>query len=139
MRKSEKIATRGAADLQAQLSEAWNQQVGRSGQTYGRFFATMRDEFTDFVQRRLDANAMTMREWSECRSLNDAIALQQRWLQRAVEHYVDQSNRVLETCRLAAGEMVETETTTVDHEKRTSERKPTAASKHTVSEVSKAA
>jgi hypothetical protein len=101
MRKSEKAAVHGAADLQ-QLTESWNQQFGRSGETYGRLFAAMRDEFTGFVQRRLDANAATMREWPECRSLNDVVALQQRWVQSAVDHYVDQGNRILETCRLAA-------------------------------------
>jgi hypothetical protein len=107
MRKSDKAATRGAADLQAQLAESWNQQLGRSGETYGRLFAAMRDEFTGFAQRRLDANMATMRAWYECRSFNDALALQQSWLQCAVEQYVDQGNRVLETCRLAAGDMAE--------------------------------
>src|ERR1041385_822731 len=99
MRKSEKAATRDAHDLQTQLSEAWSQQFGRSGETYGRLFAAMRDEFTGFVQRRLDANMATMHAWSECRSVNDALALQQSWLQQAVEHYVDQGNRMIETCR----------------------------------------
>ncbi|MGH6893969.1 MAG: hypothetical protein ACREEP_17120, partial [Dongiaceae bacterium] len=83
MRKSEKAAARGAADLQAQLTEGWAQQFGRSGETYGRLFAAMREEFTGFVQRRLDANMTTMRAWSECRTLNDALALQQSWLQCA--------------------------------------------------------
>ena len=107
MRKSDKVAARGAADLQAQLSEAWNQQFGRSGETYGRLFAAMRDEVTGFVQRRVDANMATMREWSECRSLNDVLALQQRWVQSAVEQYVDQGNRIFETCRLAATDIAE--------------------------------
>lgn len=122
MRKSEKAAARGAADLQAQLSEAWNQQLGRSGETYGRLFAAMRDECTGFVQRRVDANMTTMREWSECRSLNDVLALQQRWVQAAVEQYVDQGNRILETCRLAATDIVEAAQPKAE-EKPASERK----------------
>jgi hypothetical protein len=125
MRKSEKAAVRGAADLQAQLTESWNQQFGRSGETYGRLFAAMRDEFTGFVQRRLDANAATMREWSECRSLNDVLALQQRWVQSAVDHYVDQGNRILETCRLAATDIAEAAPKT-ESEKTATERKPVA-------------
>jgi hypothetical protein len=131
MRKSEKTAARGAADLQAQLSDAWNQQLGHSGETYGRLFAAMRDEFTGFVQRRVDANMATMHEWSECRSLNDVLALQQRWVQSAVEHYVDQGNRVLETCRLAATDIAEAAQPKAEAEKPTSERKP-AASPRTV-------
>lgn len=107
MRKNDKAAARGAADLQAHLSEAWSRQVSRSGETYGRLFAAMRDEFTNFVQRRVDANLTTMREWSECRSFNDALSLQQRWVQRAVEEYIDEGNRVLETCRLAATDMTD--------------------------------
>ena len=107
MRNSENAATGDAADLQAQLTEAWTQHFGRSGETYGRLFAAMREEFTGFVQRRLDANLETMRAWSECRSLTDALALQQTWVQRAVEHYVDQGNRVIETCRLAATDLTE--------------------------------
>jgi Phasin protein len=125
MRKSEKAATRGAADLQAQLSEAWNQQLGRSGETYGRLFAAMRDEFTGFVQRRLDANMATVREWSECRSLNDVLALQQRWAQSAVEQYVDQGNRILETCRMAATDIAEA-AQKAEGEKPAAERKPAA-------------
>jgi hypothetical protein len=115
----------GAADLQAQLSEAWNQQLGRSGETYGRLFAAMRDEFTGFVQRRLDANMATVREWSECRSLNDVLALQQRWAQSAVEQYVDQGNRILETCRMAATDIAEA-AQKAEGEKPAAERKPAA-------------
>ena len=107
MRKSEKAATRGAADLQTRLAEAWSQQLSHSGETYGRLFAAMRDEFTGFVQKRLDANMAAMRAWSECRSVNDALALQQGWAQRAVEHYVEQGNRLIETCRLATTDIAE--------------------------------
>jgi hypothetical protein len=83
----------------------------------------MRDEFTGFVQRRLDANAATMREWPECRSLNDVVALQQRWVQSAVDHYVDQGNRILETCRLAATDIADT-APKAEAEKPVAERKP---------------
>lgn len=130
MRKSEKAATRDAHDLQAQLSEAWSQQFGRSGETYGRFFAAMREEFTGFVQRRLDANAAAVHDWWECRSFNDALAIQQRWLQDAVDQYVDQGNRIIETCRLAAtditdGAQTATETATKQAtERRTSTHRP---------------
>jgi hypothetical protein len=67
----------------------------------------MRDEFTGFLQRRVDADVATMREWSECRSVNDALALQQRWVQSAVEQYIDEGNRVWETCRQAGTEIAE--------------------------------
>jgi hypothetical protein len=127
MRKSEKAAARGAADLQAQLTETWSRQFSRSGESYGRLFATMRDEFTGFLQRRVDANLATMREWSECRSFNDALALQQRWVQCAVEQYVDESNRILETCRLAATDMTEAATQpAAEAAKSATERKPAA-------------
>ena len=125
MRKSEKATARDAAGLQAQLTEAWSQQASRSGETYGRLFAAMRDEMTDFVQRRVDANVATMREWSECRSINDVFALQQRWVQSAVEQYVDQGNRVLETCRLAATDLADAAQPAAETEKPATERKPT--------------
>ena len=130
MRKSEKMATHGAADLQAQLADAWSQQFGRSGETYGRFFAAMRDEFTGFVQRRMDANVAAIREWSECRSMNDAFALQQRWVQRAVDEYIDEGNRVFETCRLAASDIAETTTQTGEMAKNAAERKLRATEQH---------
>jgi hypothetical protein len=138
MRKSEKAAVHGAADLQAQLSEAWSQHLGSSGETYGRLFAAMRDEFTGFVQRRVDANMATMREWSECRSLNDVLALQQRWVQSVVEHYVDQGNRVLETCRLAATDIAEAAQPKSEQEKPAAERKP-AAQRSTGPDIKEAA
>jgi hypothetical protein len=132
MRKSEKAATRDAAglqahDLQTHLTEAWTQQFSRTGETYGRFFAAMREELTNFVQRRVDANMETMREWSECRSINEALTLQQRWVQRAVEQYVDESNRIIETCRLAATDVAEAATqSATETEKPVTERKPTS-------------
>ena len=124
MRKSDKPTARDAAGLQAQLSDAWSQQASHSGETYGRLFAAMREEITDFVQRRVDANMTTMREWYECRSLNDVLALQQRWVQSAVEQYVDQGNRVVETCRLAATGIAEAAQS--EQEKPAAERKPAA-------------
>jgi hypothetical protein len=123
MRKSEKATARDAAGLQAHLAEAWSQQASRSGETYGRLFAAMRDEMTDFVQRRVDANMTAMREWSECRSFSDALALQQRWLQCAVEHYVDQGTRVMETCRLAAADLAEAAQPAAEAEKSATERR----------------
>jgi hypothetical protein len=125
MRKSEKAATRGAADMQAQLAESWSQQFSHSGETYGRLFAAMRDEFTGFVQRRLDANMATVRAWSECRSVNDALALQQNWVQCAVEQYVEQGNRIIETCRLAASDVAEASQPATESKPAT-ERKPAA-------------
>jgi hypothetical protein len=139
MRKSEKAAARDAAGLQAQLAEAWSQQASRSGETYGRLFAAMRDEFTGFVHRRLDANLATVREWSECRSLNDLLELQQRWVQSAVEQYVDQGNRVLETCRLAATDIIEAAQPRTEAGEPVSERKPAPKPRLAESDVKKAA
>ena len=124
MRKSDKATARDAAGLQAQLADAWSQQASRSGETYGRLYAAMREEVTDFVQRRVDANTATMREWSECRSINDVFALQQRWVQAAVEQYVDQGNRIMETCRLAAADLAEAAQPAAEAEKPAAERKP---------------
>ena len=100
MRKSDKAATRGAADLQAQLAGAWSQQFGRSGETYGRLYAAMRDELTEFVQRRVDANMATLRAWSECRSVNDVFAVQQNFTfdPRAGNHIVHSIKRTKESC-----------------------------------------
>ena len=139
MRKSEKATARDAAGLQEQLTEAWSQQASRSGETYGRFFAAMRDEMTSFVQRRVDANMAAVREWSECRSLNDVLALQQRWVQSAVDQYVDQGNRILETCRLAATDIVEGAQPKTEAEKPVSERKPAAPPRLAESDVKTAA
>lgn len=138
MRKSEKATARDAAGLQAQLAEAWSQQASRSGETYGRLFAAMRDEFTGFVQRRVDANMATVREWSECRSLNDVLAMQQRWVQSAVEQYVDEGNRILETCRLAASDITEGATKAAADVEKSVERKA-AAPRTTAAHIREAA
>ena len=135
MKKSDKSTTRGAADLQAQLSETFSQQFGRSGETYGRLFAAIREEFTGFVQRRVDANMATMRAWSECRSLNDAFTLQQNWLQSAIDQYVDQGNRIFETYRLAAADIAESTQAVSDDDK--SERK--SAQRHAALDIKEAA
>lgn len=135
MKKSDKSTTRGAADLQAELSETFSQQFGRSGETYGRLFAAMREELTGFVQRRVDANMSTMRAWSECRSLNDAFALQQSWLQSAIDQYVDQGNRIFETYRQAAADIAESTQAASDDDK--SERKNTQ--RHAALDIKEAA
>ena len=137
MRKSDKATARDAAGLQAQLADAWSQQASRSGETYGRLFAAMRDEFTGFVQRRVDANMATVREWSECRSLNDVLAMQQRWVQSAVEQYVDEGNRILETCRLAASDITEGATKAAADVEKSVERK--AAPRTTAAHIREAA
>jgi hypothetical protein len=140
MHKSEKAAAGGgAADLQAQLAEAWSQQFGRSGETYGQLFAAMRDEFTGFLHRRVDANLATMHEWSECRSFNDALALQQRWVQSAVEQYIDEGNRIWETCRQAGTDIAEaTAQSAAEAVKTATERKP-ASQRPTESRTKQAA
>jgi hypothetical protein len=138
MRKSDKATARDAAGLQAQLTDAWSQQASRSGETYGRLFAAMRDEMTNFVQRRGDANMTAVREWSECRSFNDALALQQRWMQCAVEQYVDQGTRIMETCRLAAADLAEAAQPAAEAERSATERKP-AAQRHTEQHLKQAA
>jgi hypothetical protein len=138
MRKSDKVAARDAAELQAHLNDAWGQQFSRSGETYGRLFATVRDELTGFVQRRLDANMVTMREWSECRSFNDVLALQQRWMQAAVEQYVDEGSRIFETCRLAASDMADAASPAAEAMKPTAERRA-ASSRAIASEIKQAA
>jgi hypothetical protein len=54
------------------------------------------------------------------------LALQQRWMQSAVEQYVDQGNRVMETCRLAAADLTETAQAAAEAEKPATERKSAA-------------
>lgn len=110
MRKSDKAAARGAADLQAQLTEAWSRQFGHAGEAYGRLFAAMREELTGFMQRRLDANMAAMQAWTECRTVNDALALQQDWVKCAVEQYAEEGNRIIETCRACAADGAEAAT-----------------------------
>jgi len=138
MRKSDKATAHDAAGLQAQLAETWSQQASRSGETYGRLFAAMREEITGFVQRRVDANMTAVREWSECRSFNDALAFQQRWVQCAVEQYVDQGTRIMETCRLAAADLAEAVQPATEAEKSAAERKP-AAHRHAEQHLKQAA
>src|SRR5688572_19717285 len=38
-------------NMQAAWTDAWNQQLSRSGEIYGRLFAGMRDELTTFWQK----------------------------------------------------------------------------------------
>jgi hypothetical protein len=114
-----------AENMQAAWTEAWGQQINRSGEIYGRLFAGVHDEFAAFLQKRLDANMETARAWSACRSVNEALDLQQSWLRSAIEHYSDQGTRVSELCRSAvfhAGP--ETAQQTAEEPKAAPERKP---------------
>lgn len=86
-------------NTQAAWAEAWSRQLSRSGEFYGRLFAGMQDEFTAFLQKRLDANMETAHAWSACRGVNEALELQQSWLRSAIAHYSDQGVRMSELCR----------------------------------------
>jgi hypothetical protein len=95
------VARNQAESMQTAWAETWNQQLGRSGEIYGRLFAGMQDEVTHFVQKRLDANMETARAWGACRGVNEALELQQSWLRTAVEHYSSEGVRMSELCRSA--------------------------------------
>jgi len=90
-----------AQTMQAAWAEAWGQQLNRSGEIYGQLFAGMRDEFAAFMQKRLEANMEAARAWTACRSVNEALELQQSWLRCAIEHYGDQGTKMSELCRSA--------------------------------------
>jgi hypothetical protein len=112
-------------NMQAAWTDAWNQQLSRSGEIYGRLFAGMRDELTTFWQKRLDANMQTARAWSACSSVNEALELQQSWLRSAIEHYSDESTRISELCRSAVFHAEpETAQHTPEEAKTAPERKP---------------
>lgn len=83
----------------AAWADAWTQQLNRSGEVYGRLFSGMRDEFASFMQKRLEANMETARAWTNCRSVNEALDLQQSWLRHAIEQYSDESVKMSELCR----------------------------------------
>lgn len=93
------LARNPAGNMQAAWAETWTQQLGRSGEVYGRLFAGVHDEVTTFLQKRLDANMEAARAWTACRDVNEALELQQNWLRSAITHYSDQGVRMSELCR----------------------------------------
>lgn len=113
-----------AEAMQAAWTEAWGQQLNHFGEVYGRLFARMRDQFPAFVQKRLDANMEAARAWSACRSVNEALELQQSWLHSAIEHYSDQSVRMSELCRSAVFRAEAMAQQTFEDSKAALERKP---------------
>lgn len=92
---------------QAAWQEAWTLQLGRSAELYGKLFATMRDEAAGFVQKRIEADMETAKAWSSCRTMNDLLDLQQKWLHCAVEHYTEQGLKMAELCQRAVSEPAE--------------------------------
>ena len=83
----------------AAWAEAWTQQLNRSGEIYGRLFSGMRNEVATFMQKRLDANMEAARAWTSCRSVNEALELQQSWLRCAIEQYSHEGVKLSELCR----------------------------------------
>lgn len=106
-------------------AEAWTQQINRSGEIYGRLFAGMRDELATFMQKRLEANMEAACAWSACRSVNEALELQQNWLRCCFEQYSGEGTKLSELCRNAVFQ-AEPEATpaTRDEIKAAPERKP---------------
>lgn len=95
--------TTGTAQMPGAIADnwadAWTRQLGRSGNIYGRVLAGMRDGFTAFAQKRLEANMETAQAWYACRDANEALALQQSWFSRAIAHYGEEASRIQELCR----------------------------------------
>ncbi len=91
----------------AAWQEAWTLQLNRTAELYGKLFATLRDEAAGFVQKRIEADMETAKAWSSCRTMNDLLDLQQKWLQSAVEHYSEQSLKMAELCQRAVSEPAE--------------------------------
>lgn len=116
-----------AENMQAAWTDAWNQQLGRSGEVYGRLFAGMRDELTAFWQKRLEANMETMRAWSTCGSVNEAVELQQSWLRSAIAHYSDEGSRISDLCR---GAIFHAEPATAQQSQEEVRTKPEAQAPH---------
>lgn len=92
---------------QSAWNDAWNQQLGRTAEIYGRLFAAMRDDFASLVQRRIDADLETARCWGNCRNVTEVLDLQQKWLRGAIEHYTQHGQRVAELCQAAVSEPME--------------------------------
>ncbi|MBL9035411.1 MAG: phasin family protein [Rhodospirillaceae bacterium] len=93
---------------QAAWQEAWTLQLGRTAEIYGKLFAAMRDEAAGFVQKRIEADMETAKAWSTCRTMNDLLDLQQKWLHCAVEHYTEQGMKMAELCQRTMSEPAET-------------------------------
>lgn len=98
-------AAQAALDTgQAAWQEAWSQQLNRTAEIYGKLFATMRDEVSTFVQKRIEADMEIARRWNTCSNMTEVLDLQQKWLQGAVEHYTEQSLKMAEICQKAVSE-----------------------------------
>lgn len=89
-------------------SDAWNEQLNRSVGVYGRLFAAMRDDFAGLVQKRIEADLDIARCWGACRNMTDALELQQKWLQGAIEHYTQHGQRMAELCQTVMSQPSET-------------------------------
>lgn len=132
MKRIDKPVTSQDENVQPQWAEAWGQQLNRSGEIYGRLFASMRDEFATFTQKRLEANMETARAWTACRSVNEALELQQSWVRSAIEHYSDQGTKMSELCRSAVFQSEpEAAHRTPEEPKSAPERKPAHEPMHT--------
>jgi hypothetical protein len=112
-----------AENTQAQWAEAWTQQLNRSGEIYGRLFASMRDEIASFMQKRLEANMEIAQAWTACRSVNEALELQQTWLRCAVEQYGEEGAKMSELCR---GAVFQGEPESIQHATEPTPRAPEA-------------
>lgn len=88
-----------AADWNGQIAAQWSEMLDRSGQTYAKLLTAWRDEMVGFAEKRLQADLDAMRELAACRSWGEMVELQQSWLTRTVDHYVEQNGRLMERCR----------------------------------------
>ncbi len=91
--------TDATADWNNLIAAQWSDMLDRSGQTCAKLMTAWRDEMVGFAEKRLQADLDTMRDLAACRSWSEMMELQQSWLTRTVDHYVEQNGRLMERCR----------------------------------------
>jgi hypothetical protein len=71
---------------------AFNSAVAESMGRYGQ-------EFVSFVQERLEEDAKTQQELMGCRDLTRLAEIQNRFLQRAMQQYTDETGKLVDLGR----------------------------------------
>jgi len=81
--------------------------AGSMGEAFTKACAEWQQEVARFTSRRLEGDMELMRSLSECRSVTEALRLQQSWAKDALQAYASETNQLMEIANRIAQQSVE--------------------------------
>jgi len=94
--QSEHAASATVSDFMASLNQSFAESMDRSRALFERSLSVWQEETLSLIERRLEHGREAIASWRETEDLNDAIAVQRKWMSEMASDYRDVMMRAAE-------------------------------------------